>query len=58
MGNRKAKKRCCYGSVNYKPKNMDALGDGISAVFKRSPGKLSPLKSPRIDSIQLELGFT
>jgi len=35
-----------------------ALGDGISAVFKRSPGKLGPLKPPRIDSIQLELGFT
>ena len=35
-----------------------ALGDGISAVFKRSPGKLSNPKPPGMDSSQLVIEFT
>ncbi len=35
-----------------------ALGDGLSAVFKRSPGKIPPYKPPDMDIAQLTLGFT
>ncbi|HET54391.1 MAG TPA: hypothetical protein ENN33_04145 [Ignavibacteria bacterium] len=35
-----------------------ALGDGISTVFKRSPGKLRTPKNPGTDQLQLTFGFT
>ena len=35
-----------------------ALGDGLSAVFKRSPGKIHPYKPPDMNVGQLTLGFT
>ena len=35
-----------------------ALGDGLSAVFKRSPGKICIYKPPDMDIAQLTLGFT
>jgi len=35
-----------------------ALGDGISTVFKRSPGKLCTPKNPGTDQLQLTFGFT
>ena len=35
-----------------------ALGDGISALFRRSPGKIEPSKPNEVDPSQLEMGFT
>lgn len=35
-----------------------ALGDGLSAVFKRSPGKIHSYKPPETNVEQLTLGFT
>lgn len=35
-----------------------ALGDGISSIFKRSPGKLKVIKNSRQDTLQLYFGFT
>jgi len=35
-----------------------ALGDGLSDIFKRSPGKLGSPKNPGTDELQLTFGFT
>lgn len=35
-----------------------AIGDGLSAIFRRSPGKITAAKPPGMDSAQLGLGFT
>lgn len=35
-----------------------ALGDGISALFRRSPGKLEPERTNEVDPSQLDMGFT
>jgi len=35
-----------------------ALGDGISALFRRSPGKLEPARPNKVDPSQLDMGFT
>ncbi len=35
-----------------------ALGDGLSAIFKRSPGTPEARKPPKLDPAQLGLGFT
>jgi hypothetical protein len=35
-----------------------ALGDGISALFRRFPGKLEPARPNKIDPSQLDMGFT
>ena len=34
-----------------------ALGDGLSAIFRRSPGKITIDKPPGMDTVQLGLGF-
>ena len=35
-----------------------ALGDGLSAIFKRSPGSYTDQKQPKSDPAQLGLEFT
>jgi len=35
-----------------------AIGDGLSAIFRRSPGKITAVKPPAMDIAQLGLGFT
>jgi Transposase DDE domain len=35
-----------------------ALGDGLSAIFKRSPGNIRAIEPPKLDPAQLGLGFT
>ena len=35
-----------------------AIGDGLSAIFSRSPGKITIVKPPGMDNAQLDFGFT
>jgi len=44
-----------FGIPDFK---LYAIGDGLSTIFSRSPGKITIAKPPGLDNVQLDFGFT